>query len=237
MRSAPSVHDMPVVGNAVSGTTGKEIVKNLRKDIKAGREWSEALIDAIARWYVPQETYRGRYYNYFIGGEAFDWLLLAERLCEAIDGMVPVEEKEKLLFSGEFPSSLNIDLFKDKLGVEKCRGYLNFHYGVTVEEALQLATELEVLKRQRSNGVEYRSDYSEEAFSKIYGASKNKLLTMFKKETGLAIGRHITIGDSNEFTYWLFKYRLKASDKARIASDTRKGLDQLERMRKSATRK
>ena len=41
--------------------------------------------------------------------------------------------------------------------------------------------------------------------------------------------------ESKEFTYWLFKYRLSKSDKARIASDTRKGLQQLELMR-AATR-
>ena len=32
-----------------------------------------------------------------------------------------------------------------------------------------------------------------------------------------------------EFTYWLFKYRLNNSDKARIASDTKKALRELER--------
>jgi len=30
-----------------------------------------------------------------------------------------------------------------------------------------------------------------------------------------------------EFTYWLFKYRLKHCDKARVASDTKKALDWL----------
>ena len=39
------------------------------------------------------------------------------------------------------------------------------------------------------------------------------------------------MAESREFNYWLFKYRVKNCDKARIASDTRKGLDQLERMR------
>ncbi|GAJ03845.1 unnamed protein product, partial [marine sediment metagenome] len=32
-----------------------------------------------------------------------------------------------------------------------------------------------------------------------------------------------------EFTYWLFKYRLNHCDKARVASDTKKGLEQLNR--------
>jgi hypothetical protein len=32
-----------------------------------------------------------------------------------------------------------------------------------------------------------------------------------------------------EFTYWLFKYRLRQSDKAKVASDTKKALGQLKR--------
>ena len=35
---------------------------------------------------------------------------------------------------------------------------------------------------------------------------------------------------STEFNYWLFKYRMKTSDKAKVASDTRKGLKQLHEM-------
>ena len=33
-----------------------------------------------------------------------------------------------------------------------------------------------------------------------------------------------------EFTYWLFKFRVKNSDKAKVASDTTKGLNYLERI-------
>jgi hypothetical protein len=32
-----------------------------------------------------------------------------------------------------------------------------------------------------------------------------------------------------EFTYWLFKYRLKHGDPARVASDTKKALEWLRR--------
>ena len=37
----------------------------------------------------------------------------------------------------------------------------------------------------------------------------------------------VTYADWKAFTYWLFKFRLKRQDKARVASDTRKGLAQL----------
>jgi hypothetical protein len=38
-----------------------------------------------------------------------------------------------------------------------------------------------------------------------------------------------TLDEMKEFTYWLFKFRLKRHEKARIASDTKKGLDYLKR--------
>jgi hypothetical protein len=43
----------------------------------------------------------------------------------------------------------------------------------------------------------------------------------------------MSVTQLKEFTYWLFKYRLKTSDKAKIASDTKKGLDALHQMAKT----
>ena len=39
----------------------------------------------------------------------------------------------------------------------------------------------------------------------------------------------MTLTESKEFTYWLFKYRLANSDGSRIASDTRKAIGYLEK--------
>jgi hypothetical protein len=44
----------------------------------------------------------------------------------------------------------------------------------------------------------------------------------------------MALRESKEFTYWLFKYRVKHSEPARMASDTKKGLDQLQKMRAAA---
>ena len=203
----------------------------MRDTIEGGRAWPASLLEAMALWTDPQETYRGRTYNYFIAGEAFDWLLLAERLCEAVGGVIPQQEREELLFSGRLPDSFDWSSFQELLGVDKYRGYLNFHYGVTVEEALQLATELEVHKRHASNGIRYLDDYSDEAHARIYRASKSALLERFREESGHESGAPIGLGELKELTYWLFKYRLKICDKTKIASDTRKGLDQLRRMK------
>ncbi|HJP28541.1 MAG TPA: hypothetical protein QF694_07000, partial [Dehalococcoidia bacterium] len=46
-----------------------------------------------------------------------------------------------------------------------------------------------------------------------------------------------SLGSEDAFIYWLFKLRMERSDPAKIASDTRKGLAQLERMRQNDVRR
>ena len=55
------------------------------------------------------------------------------------------------------------------------------------------------------------------------------MLDNFRQEKGYPEIDSITLGELKEFTYWLFKYRLKKCEKARIASDTRKALEYLKR--------
>ena len=100
-----------------------------------------------------------------------------------------------------------MDRFKAIIGVEKYRGYLNYYYGVTVEEALQLAVELEVMKQYASNGLHYKDEASEVAFRRIYRLSRDEMLADFRRENGLSMRRSIDMAESKEFTYWLFKYR------------------------------
>ncbi len=211
--------------------TSERAVEVLAAALAAGKDWPTALVEAMAIWPSPRETHGGRELNYFISGEAFDWLALAERLLDTTNGQVPEDEREELLFHGQFPLPFDMDRFKDVIGVDKYRGYLNYYYGVTVEEALQLAVELEVMKQYTSNGLHYKDEAAEVAFRRIYRLSRDELLAEFREGNGLTMRRSIDMAESKEFTYWLFKYRIKNCDKARIASDTRKGLDQLERMR------
>lgn len=208
-------------------------INHLRNAMEDNREWATSLLEAMALWVVPQEEFAERKYNYLIGGEAFDWILLAERLCDAVPGFMPQIELEELLFTGLFPPTFESSNFSSLLGMEKYRGCLNYYYGVTVEEALQLATELEVSKRHASNCVQYVDDFSEETFTIIYGAPKADLLKRFRDSVGYPDSCEISLGESKEFTYWLFKLRLKLSDKPKVASDTKKGLDQLQLIRDS----
>ena len=211
----------------VDPTTRAEVIGHLRRSLDLGHDWPVAVLEGMALWTAPEESFEGRQLRYFIGGEAFDWLLLAERLCKSVDDLLPQREVEELLFTGRFPASFDETRFKDLLGVDKYRGYLNYFYGVTAEEMLQAAVEREVLKRHISNGYRYRDDLSDEAFGMVYRASKSELHQQFREERGFPSEESMTLTEGKEFTYWLFKYRLENSDKAKTASDTRKALEHL----------
>ena len=213
-------------------------IARLRQDVRDGAHWAEAVFRAMGQWADAEEEVAGRRYRYFIGGEAFDRLLLAERLLSEIAGEIPEGALEDFTVLGILPDGIDEDRVQNLLGVEKYRGHLNFHYGVTVEETLQLAVEQEVIKRYASNGIRRIEDPTEEAFARIYGAGQTELAARFRHEeagegcTPVSLDETpMTMSECKEFTYWLFKLRLRRSDKPKIASDTRKGLDQLQKMR------
>ena len=217
--------------NSVS--TDSESVRHLRESIAGGNHWFTALLESIALWTLPEETYKDRTYRYLVGGEAFDWLLLSERLLSEVKGLVPQEEVIDLLFHARLPVQMTDEEFKELIGASKYSAQLNYFYGVTVEEALVLAVEGEVRKEQVARGISEGEELGEEVCQRLYGASRHELLTRFRKEKGYARGRSIQFHELKEFTYWLFKFRVNNSDKARIASDTAKGLKELERQRKN----
>ncbi len=228
------VHETDANEAAVSTmlTEGEDsdAIEHLFTALEHGVDWPTALLEAMSIWRTPTETVGDRRHNYFIGGEAFDWLLMAERLCDAVGDLIPAAERETLLFTGRFPESFDAERFKELLGVQKHSGYLNYFYGIVVEEALQLAVEREVHKRQLSNGNQYQDDFSEEAFFRIYRHSPSELLRDFCADMSYPNTGSLSLSQSKEFTYWLFKYRMRTADKARIASDTRKGLAQLQEL-------
>jgi hypothetical protein len=90
-----------------------------------------------------------------------------------------------------------------------------------------LAVQEEVRKEKRTLGYNKEHNLSNEVYHRIYGATKTVLLKQFRQEKGYPRLRSISLTELKEFTYWLFKYRLKQCDKARIASDTKKALQQL----------
>jgi len=202
-------------------------IRHLKQAIKSGQHWYIALLEAIELWTTAEEIHNGRRYCYLIDDEAFDWLLLAERLCQAVDGLLPDDEQTALLFHGKPPLNLTNNKFKELIGSTKYHQYLNYFYGITVEEALILAVREEVRKERRTLGLNKETDYDDEVYRRIYGATKAMLLKRFRREKGYRQLKSISLTELKEFTYWLFKYRLKQCDKARVASDTKKALEQL----------
>ena len=207
-----------------------EAIAHLLGALECGVDWPTAILQTMSMWRTATETIGNRSNNYFISGEAFDWLLLAQRLCDAAGDLIPADERDALLFKGRFPESFDAEQFKELLGVQKHSGYLNFFYGVVVEEALQLAVEREVHKRAVSNGNQYQDDFSEEAFFTIYRRTRAELQQNFCDDMGYFNDGGMYLSEYKEFLYWLFKHRMHISDKAKVASDTRKGIAQLKQL-------
>jgi len=210
--------------------TSIEAIRHLTQALEAGENWAEALLESVSLWTTAQEVRNGRRYGYLIAGEAFDFLTLSQRLFEEVDGLVPQEGKETLLFSGTLPGHIDDGTFRRLLGAEKYSGYLNYFYGITVEEALLLSLEEAIRKEHTSKGFIGKDDYSDEAYQRLYRQPRAVLLQEFRQEKGYAGGRSIFLGELKEFTYWLFKNRIKTSDPAKAASDTVRGLKQLMQM-------
>jgi len=213
-----------------SPAADREAVEHLQRALSEGRHWYLALLEAIALWRPADEQVGDRHYRYLIDGEAFDWLLLAERLLECIDGRVPEDERDALIFFGQAPLDLDEACFSEIIGEAKHRANLNYLYGVTVEEALQLAVEEEVLKERRSHVWSGREPLDDIVSQRIYGRGRHDLLAEFRSQRCLPDGDSISHQELKEFTYWLFKYRMHQCDRARVASDTRKALAQLSRL-------
>jgi hypothetical protein len=218
------------------GLACDEALTHLRQKIDDGAHWFPALLEAVALWRLPDETVGERRYCYLVGGEAFDWLLLAERLAESLNGAIPPEERDALLFRGRPPVEFSDEEFKRLIGEAKHKAHLNYLYGVTVEEALQLAVEEELHKERFSHCGDRCAPIDDEASSRIYGKGRAELLQSFREECGLPQTDSIAYSDLKGFTYWLFKYRVRNCDRARVASDTRKALLQLSRLENARRR-
>jgi hypothetical protein len=210
-----------------TSTTTAGAIGHLEQAIIGGQHWYTALLEAIGRWTQNEETVNGRHYQYLIDGQAFDWLLLAERLCQAVDDLLPEDEKTALLFHGQPPLRLSDSKFKALIGSTKYRQYLNYFYGITVEEALVLAVQEEVRKEKRTLGYNKEHNLTNEVYQRIYGATRAVLLKSFRREKGYPQLKSISLTELKEFSYWLFHYRLKNCDKAKVASDTKKALERL----------
>jgi len=205
-----------------------QAIQWLKGAIAEGKHWYAALLEAIKLWASPEEDYNGRHYHYLIDNEAFDWLVLAERLCEEVDGLIPEKELIDLLFFDRPPVELSKDEFKNLIGNAKYQAYLNYLYGIFVERVLISTAIDEIRKRKGVLGLNGDEGTVDEAYQRIYGLIQKELLKCFRKEKHYPRLKSMSLNEVNEFTYWLFKYRVKRCDKSRVASDTKKALVKLQ---------
>lgn len=204
-----------------------QAIQGLKDAIAEGRNWYVALLEAVRLWSSTEEDYGGRHYRYIIDNEAFDWLVLTERLCEELEGLIPEKERTDLLFFGIPPIELSKDEFNNLIGASKYQTHLNYFYGILVEKFLLLSVIEEIRKKKRVLGLNNDNGVIDEAYQRIYGAPQSALLKQFRKERHYPQLKSISLSELNEFTYWLFKYRIKTRDKSRVASDTKKALTKL----------
>lgn len=208
-------------------TQDTQTIERLKSGIGKGRNWYLSLLEAVRLWTTLEEDYGGRHYQYLVDDEAFDWLMLTERLCEELDGLIPERERMNLLFHGIPPIELSKDEFQNLIGASKYQAHLNYFYGILVERFLLLSVMEDIRKKKRVLGVSNDNGVVDEAHHHVYGATQTALLRQFRKERRYPQLRSIRLSELNEFTYWLFKYRVKMRDKSCVASDTNKALTKL----------
>ena len=213
------------------------IIGRLRE--RAGRveSWHMSVLRAMGEWNAPHEDLTGDRWHYVIGGEALDWLTLAQRLCLEIPDAVPQHELEALLFRGRWPEPVSAEMFRELIGPFRYTAVLNFRYGVVVEEALQLVAEDSMRKSRWARCYQDNEGVTDDAYRHLYGETQSALAERFLAETAGVWGTDpdtLSVASWNEFTYWLFKLRVRKWHPARVASDTRRGLERLRELHEAS---
>ena len=194
-------------------------------DLEAGMHWYRAALRACGQWRLAAETHQGRRLTYLVAREALDLVLLVDRIAASRRDAVPRAERDELRFHGRAPVYVPRHSFAGALGETRYKAYLNYFYGIDVEEAVVHAVELEAAKAHPLDRA------SSNAYLLIYGQSLEELLAAYRAERGMPQGERIRWDIWKDFTYWRFRLRLRSQVPARMASDTRKGIALLQRLR------
>lgn len=222
-----------LVGGPVRSLQANPAITHFRRAIQQGTHWYVALLEAIGLWEEPVERFRGRVRTYLIGGEALDWLWLADRLCKDVRELIPAAELSDLLFQGKAPIHMETEEFRDLMGPLKYGCFLNYFYGVTVEEALFFALEEE--SRRHSVVPSSKFDLNP-LYLDLYGSTEATLLGEFLGKGAPQETASLDVQEQKAFTYFLFKRRVAYCLPARVASDTKRGLTELRRQYLAANR-
>ncbi len=200
-------------------------IRRFDAELEAGSHWFLAALRACGQWRLAAETHQGRRFTYLIAREALDLVLLIDRIAATRRDAVPRSERNELRFHGRPPIYVPNHVFASALGEARYRAYLNHFYGIDVEEAVVHAVELEASKAHPLDRT------SIDVNPVVYGTTLHELLASYRTERGLADVGRLHWADWKDFTYWRFRRRLRTQVPARIASDTRKGIALLQRLR------
>ncbi|MBC8453329.1 MAG: hypothetical protein H8D69_02510 [Chloroflexi bacterium] len=221
------------------------VLSRLKSDLDPSDEaWKLSVLETIAEWPFANEKIAGERLDYLIGGEAFDWRLLAQRLLGECGAAIEQETWWEWLSDPVLFAGFDEPEFMRAVGVDKFRAHLSYFYGITVEQSLVAAVEEEITHRRVAAGRPLSDNSLEIAYETLYGNTRVQLWEVYRLEVGIKAARggwrhrdEHTLASEDAFTYWLFKLRMERSDPAKIASDTRKGLAKLERMRQNDVRR
>ena len=221
-------------------TNRRRLMDNLQKNIETHPDnWQTAFLETVAAWPIENERVYGETFHYFIGGEAFNWKRLAERiatqLAEEDTTTLPAEEIFDWIESSGVFGGIPENEFRRILGVDGWRAHLNHFYGVHIEQCLIASIQARNHKRRYSAGLPPSDDSSERAYLGLYEETEQDLWQLFIDENAERLSDLIaespdetrTIALDEEFTYWLFKRRIEYTLAPQVAAETQRGLDMM----------
>ena len=166
-------------------TLEQEILGQLKQDLAASRHPGESLLLACSKWSLSAEMVNGVYYEYVLAQEAFDLISLMNRLAIDCKGLIPAKDLSDAVFADEYELVSSGENLRGLLGPVKYNQYLNYFYGVLLEEILIFAIEDEVRKMYTSNGFRNVARETDIALTRLYGASERTLLDRYCQELGV----------------------------------------------------
>jgi hypothetical protein len=214
-----------VTGQGAAPDLPRDPLRRFDAELDAGSHWYLAALRACGQWQLASETRHGRRLTYLVAREALDLLLLIDRIASTRRDVVPRVERDDLRFCGRPPIHVPDHVFAAALGEARYKAYLNHFYGIDVEEAVVHAVELQTGK---SHPLDREAA---DAYTLIYGRTLTDLLSTYRSSRGLILGERVRWDVWKDFTYWRFRLRLRTQVPARVASDTRKGIALLQRIR------
>ena len=211
--------------------------------------WQTAFLETVAAWPIENEHVYGETFHYFIGGEAFNWKRLAERIATQIAQETPETTQAEKIFewiedSGVF-GGIPENEFRRIIGVDGWRAHLNHFYGVHIEQCLIAAVQSRIQKQRYSSGLPPSDDASEKAYLGLYEETEQDLWQEFIDENAERLSHLIaespdetrTIALDEEFTYWLFKRRIEYTLAPQVAAETQRGLNMMSQIQTAHERR